>query len=291
MNSLPTLPRSFNLLHSRGQVTWGAIWLLSFLLIYFGAFWPLYPVDGDSTLDSLLQPESVQNSSIDLSWLQAAGDAQSLSFDVQALLYIHQLQGNRAITVHHFSRHEWGRTLMLVSKYTTDLAKGEVVLALMFLAVLFVRIKRVSGEIAVRANTGLIGMLVAASLTWVSKIGAGRARPNGLFYHGDLDWIPFSMQNLHHSFPSGHSTAAGALMMVFIFNFPRLWLLWIGAALWICITRVLTLNHWPTDTWMGLLIGAFSVALVSSITQLRRESPVQEPSRYQSSRETVLPVE
>ncbi len=291
MSPLPILPRRFDLRHPQGQATWATIWLLSLLLIYLGAFWPAYPVHDNATLESLLQPEFVEKPGLQLSWLQSTGEKQHLSYDVQALLYLHQLRGPRAIAVQHFSPQEWGRTLMLISKYTTDLAKGEVVLALMLLAALFSRFKGLSGEIAVRANTGLVGMLLAATLTWVSKVGAGRARPNGLFYREDLDWIPFSLENLHHSFPSGHATAAGALMMVFIFNFPRLWFLWIAAALWICTTRVLTLNHWPTDTWMGLLIGAFSVALVSSITQSRREIPAQEAGRYQSSRETVLPVE
>ena len=291
MNSPPILPRRFDLLDSQGRISWATIWLLSLLMIYLGAFWPIYPVQDNSEIESLLQPKIVDAADQHLSQLQSKEEKQRLSFDVQALLYIHQLRGTRAIAVQHFSSQEWGRTLMLISKYTTDLAKGEVVLGLMLLAALYSRIKGLSGEIAVRANTGLVGMLLAATLTWVSKIGAGRARPNGLFYRGDLDWIPFSLENLHHSFPSGHATAAGALMMVFIFNFPRYRFLWLGAALWICATRVLTLNHWPTDTWMGLLIGAFSVALISSITQLRREVPAQEPARYQSSRETTLPVE
>ena len=80
-----------------------------------------------------------------MSWLQSTGEKQHLSYDVQTMLYLHQLRGTRAIAVQHFSLQEWGRTLMLISKYTTDLAKGEVVLALMLLAALFSRFKGLSG--------------------------------------------------------------------------------------------------------------------------------------------------
>lgn len=278
MNSPTSIPQSFDLLDSKGQVTWASLALLTLLLVCVGTLWPIYPVADNPALESLLQSEDSLDSTRQLPWLRPTDQNQRLPFDIQALLYVHQIRGTRAISTHNLSPQEWVRTLMLISKYTTDLAKGEVVLALMLLAALWAKLKRFSDEVQMKINSGFAGMVVGAILTWVIKIGVGRARPNGLFYQGDMDWSPVSLENLHHSFPSGHSTAAGAMMMLLIFHFPRFRFLWFGAALWICATRVLTANHWPTDTLAGLLVGAFSVAWLSSVTRSRMKARVQEPA-------------
>jgi membrane-associated phospholipid phosphatase len=216
---------------------------------------------------------------------------ETLSFDTRMLLIVHSVFGLEPPPREQNTFGWWLFQIRKISKYTTDLARGEVVLGVMLLASLLARFG-VFAEIARRRiHAGLLGMLVAGFATWVIKIATGRVRPNGLIYQGNINWNPFSLENIFHSFPSGHATAAGALMMVLIIDIPRFRYIWIVVALWICVTRVLTANHWPTDTLMGLYLGSFCVALVTSWVQTRSTDRSQEPELYQSSRETVLPVE
>jgi membrane-associated phospholipid phosphatase len=275
----------------QGRRLWTILGFLTLVFVILGSTLSIFPHPDSTTLNSLRVAEQDQNSSDGSSTPQRIELAETLSFDTWMLLIVHSVFGLEPPPREQNTFGWWLFQIRKISKYTTDLARGEAVLGIMLLASLMARFAGFSNIAKIKIHAGFLGMLVAGFVTWVIKIGTGRVRPNGLFYQGNINWDPLSLENLHHSFPSGHATAAGALMMVLIIGFPRFRFVWVGFALWICVTRVLTGNHWPTDTVMGLYLGSFCVALVTSWVQTRSTDRSQEPELYQSSRETVLPVE
>ena len=275
----------------RGRRLWTILGIFTIAFVILGSTLSIFPHSESTTLNSLRVAEQNQNSSVVSSTQQPNESDELHSLDIRMLLIVHSVWGSEPPHRELNSFGWWLFQIRKISKYTTDLARGEVVLGIMLLASLMARFAGFSNIAKIKIHAGFLGMLVAGFVTWVIKIGTGRVRPNGLFYQGNINWDPLSLENLHHSFPSGHATAAGALMMVLIIGFPRFRFVWVGFALWICVTRVLTGNHWPTDTVMGLYLGSFCVALATSWVQTRSTDRSQEPELYQSSRETVLPVE
>ena len=62
----------------------------------------------------------------------------------------------------------------------------------------------------------------ASVLVHTLKIIVGRARPELFTELGAYSLTPFANTNLYESFPSGHSTAAGAFFGVFAMLLPKL---------------------------------------------------------------------
>lgn len=84
----------------------------------------------------------------------------------------------------------------------------------------------------------------------------GRARP--LFTPDGITWFskPFGGHYEFASFPSGHSTTAGALMMGLILLVPRFSGFFLFAAVVIGLSRPVLEAHFPSDVFAGLALGA-----------------------------------
>ncbi len=65
-----------------------------------------------------------------------------------------------------------------------------------------------------------------------------------------------------YSFPSGHSTAAYALAMTFSLNHPSLSALFVLAATGVGLSRIYLGLHYPSDVFIGAVIGVTSSLLV-----------------------------
>lgn len=90
----------------------------------------------------------------------------------------------------------------------------------------------------------------------------GRARPGLYDEFGFLSFDTFSGSSRFESFPSGHATTAGALMMAMALLAPRYRLVFLSIALWLGFSRVAVGAHYPSDVIAGLALGAwFSLAL------------------------------
>ncbi len=104
----------------------------------------------------------------------------------------------------------------------------------------------------------------------VIKIIIGRARPRyfeefGAHYFNSPGWT-----SGFQSFPSGHSTTAGAMAIALTLLFPRLKWLWIAIGLWIAFSRVVVGAHYPSDIVAGFLYGATFAWMLAKYSTNRR---------------------
>src|SRR4030095_16436374 len=69
------------------------------------------------------------------------------------------------------------------------------------------------------------------------------------------------------SFGSGHSAGAFAMAAVMAYFYPQAaWLFWI-AAVGCGLSRFFDAEHWPTDIWMGTVIGIASAWIALRIAR------------------------
>ncbi len=88
----------------------------------------------------------------------------------------------------------------------------------------------------------------------------GRNRPRLRESEGFLAFHPLSLDNSHHSFPSGHATSLAALAIGLCLLFPR-WRIAIAVlAALIALSRVSVGAHYPADVIAGLALGTFTAA-------------------------------
>lgn len=109
----------------------------------------------------------------------------------------------------------------------------------------------------------------AAIVTNVLKLLVGRGRPVGFEDNGWLYFDTLTVDYSYASFPSGHSTTAGAAMTAAALIFPRYRLPIIFAGLLIAFSRVVVGAHFPSDTIAGLAVG-IAVSYVLARFLLRR---------------------
>lgn len=112
---------------------------------------------------------------------------------------------------------------------------------------------------AAEAMTALTGSHVLAR---VMKKFAARRRPYQVL--PEVRIVPPLW--IDHSFPSGHTTAAFSLAAGFAFNFPPLALILISLAGLIGISRLYLGQHYPTDVFVGAILGTVSAAWVHYLT-------------------------
>lgn len=98
----------------------------------------------------------------------------------------------------------------------------------------------------------------ASALVHLFKFLIGRARPELLGELGAYSLTPFTGDILYESFPSGHSTAAGAFFGAFSLLVPRLRLVFLALAVMIGVSRVIVGAHYPSDVAVGLLLGMWT---------------------------------
>jgi len=101
-------------------------------------------------------------------------------------------------------------------------------------------------------SVGVSGLI--ASLL---KYAVGRARPHFFDTFGAFAFKPFSFDAWFASFPSGHSTTAGALFAAMALFFPRLRLPALVLGVWLGFSRVLVGVHYPSDVIAGFALGAW----------------------------------
>ncbi|OLP48673.1 hypothetical protein BJF91_01650 [Allorhizobium taibaishanense] len=110
------------------------------------------------------------------------------------------------------------------------------------------------------AFIAIAGSGLAANLL---KRAFGRARPDQFSGAGAFDFLPFANSAQFESFPSGHATTIGALMMIGALIAPRYRLGFVIAGLWLGMTRVMVGAHYPSDVVAGLGFGAWFAWIIA----------------------------
>ncbi len=101
----------------------------------------------------------------------------------------------------------------------------------------------------------MMSLISASAFAWILKFGFGRMRP--MFYDalGQSGFYPFTFSDAFHSFPSGHTVAtfAGMVMLGLLFKKfkPLTWTL----AVLMGVSRVIVGAHYPSDVIVGAFIG------------------------------------
>ena len=108
-------------------------------------------------------------------------------------------------------------------------------------------------------------VLVASSTVNVVKRLIGRARPDLFSAVGDFHFSFGRWTYDYASFPSGHSTTAGAVFMAFGLLFPRFRPLFVCLGIAFGFARIAVGAHYPSDVSAGLFYGAWIAVITACL--------------------------
>lgn len=111
------------------------------------------------------------------------------------------------------------------------------------------------------AAYAFVAVALSGIITNIFKMFFGRARPVLLIDRGPFSFDPFSFGYEFASFPSGHSTTAGAVTALMLIWFPRWWPVLLPSGFVIAMTRIASRSHYPSDVVAGFFLGLI-VAIV-----------------------------
>lgn len=180
--------------------------------------------------------------------------------------------------VAQFFKPRFGDVVHVLAARWTDLGKAEpyfgAAVLLGFgswtLSRFFERYKR---ELLSLRNWGVQALamfLFSGVLVQVSKHLIGRKRPYAVADLSPHEFHPFTANYEYHSMPSGHSQVVFSAATLLTIIFPKFAVLWIGIATWIAASRVITLNHWVSDTLAGAFLGVLGALVARRYLQTTR---------------------
>ena len=115
---------------------------------------------------------------------------------------------------------------------------------------------------AMRAGLFLGSVALAGLAAPALKVIFGRYRPEAWWDHGHWGFDLLRIKYEHGSFPSGHASVSGALMMAACLVAPRFWPMFVVLGGTVAFTRVMTGSHFLSDVIAGLYLGMLSAVLM-----------------------------
>ena len=97
----------------------------------------------------------------------------------------------------------------------------------------------------------ILSLIVSTFLVWSVKLTFNRTRP--FIKLEDLYVKKISVDN--YSLPSAHSAAAFSMAITTFMFFPLLGIIFVALACCVAISRIYIGVHYPTDVFLGILIG------------------------------------
>lgn len=131
--------------------------------------------------------------------------------------------------------------------YFTELGSWWFTVTTCFLIIVFGK-----GETRTTGIEAAVSLTASHLLVQLLKKKIGRKRP----YLSILDANTLRKLWVDHSFPSGHTAAAFALAVSLSFGYPSLYLLFLGLAAMVGISRIYVGMHYPSDVLMGAALGS-----------------------------------
>lgn len=115
-------------------------------------------------------------------------------------------------------------------------------------------------------------VIVAFILCFVFKVILARYRPYMLMDHGLYGFHLFSLRDTINSMPSGHTCCSFAGFFALSLICHRWWatLGFMAIALVIALSRIVILQHYPSDVIFGAYLGILSVLWVQALMHYRQ---------------------
>lgn len=117
------------------------------------------------------------------------------------------------------------------------------------------------GDVALVAWQMALALALNMSLAFVIKRIFGRNRP----YWIEKNLNTYGIDLKDYSFPSGHTTSAFTMAMIFSLNYPAIWPIFILMALLVAISRIYLAVHYPTDVLAGIVLAVLGSLVVHRI--------------------------
>jgi len=112
--------------------------------------------------------------------------------------------------------------------------------------------------------------LFSGILVQASKHLIGRKRPYAVADLSPHEFHPLTANYEFHSMPSGHSQVVFSAATFLTILWPKALVLWYGLAFLLAASRVITLNHWISDTIAGAFFGIVGVLVARRYLQTTR---------------------
>ncbi len=114
-----------------------------------------------------------------------------------------------------------------------------------------------------QAAYAFAAVALSGLLTNLFKILIERARPRLFEQYGSLHFEPFTAGYDFASYPSGHSTTAGAVTMILMLWFPKWSVPTLAAGMIIAITRIMVGAHYASDVVAGFSVGVLVTLFIA----------------------------
>jgi len=145
-----------------------------------------------------------------------------------------------------------------IAKILSQAANGNFITGLLAAGFLVGGIDGLRNGFTPRSKSILYVCTVVAASIMIGNILKeffGRARPPLLFEKGVYGFFPFAGDYMHFSFPSGHTLRIFSSMTALGLVFPRLRFPALTLAVLVGVSRVVALDHYPSDVLCGAFIG------------------------------------
>lgn len=131
----------------------------------------------------------------------------------------------------------------------------------------------------------LLSILTTGLIVITLKFVIGRERPFLNHGHSLLSFLPFSLNAIYQSFPSGHTQVVFCVAAMLAYLWPKSRNGFILLAGILALTRALTLNHFISDIYVGALIGFFGSQI--SVKLCSRWIPVPKALLQESLQKSI----
>ncbi len=174
--------------------------------------------------------------------------------------------------VARYFKPQFGGTLHLLAVRLTEIGKADIYFGLAVL-VLFLGVVLRRRLLRNRGISALAALTLSGLFVQLLKHLIGRQRPYASLplEAGQFDFVNSNYE--WHSMPSGHSQVVFTVATTMVLLGPRYrawqWS-WLMFAAMIAMTRVITLNHWLSDTLAGAYVGILGTVIAFRLVKLER---------------------
>lgn len=117
-------------------------------------------------------------------------------------------------------------------------------------------------QFSVWLTTAILAIGVGGLLVNLLKRMIGRGRPKTFDELGAYGFDPFAFTSSFASFPSGHATTTGSVVMLALIFLPRWRIPLMAIAIILAASRVVLGSHYVSDVLLGLCLGALFARMV-----------------------------